>query len=73
MIWILTREVNKYDQEGSYFVAAFLTKPTAAELRAVTWAHASDEYIEHLLSGGGCLVDADEWHWLTQYTHGEKA
>ena len=72
-IWILTREVNEYDQEGAYFVAAFLTKPTAEEIRAVTWTQASDEFIGHLLNGGGREREEHEWYWLTQFQHGERA
>jgi len=31
-IYILTREINAYDQDGEYFVAAFRDKPTSDEL-----------------------------------------
>ena len=27
-IFVLTREINQYDQDGAYFVAAFAQKPT---------------------------------------------
>lgn len=31
-IWVLTREINEYDQDGSYFEAVFQDKPTRKQL-----------------------------------------
>lgn len=79
-MWILTREVNAYDQEGEYFVAAFLHKPTYADLVEVFKQIDKDkvrarfenrEFLEHLLRGGGRRDVEWEWYFLKEYSEGQ--
>jgi hypothetical protein len=48
-MWVLTREINQYEQDGEYYVQAFLEKPSEQELSefvpkgSEAWVH----------SGGG--------------------
>lgn len=74
-IWVLTFEVNEYDQHGAYFVAAFEKLPSVAEL--TDFIKTSEEYranglhfgdaldalsfIEHLRGGGGRRGFEDMW------------
>lgn len=53
--WILTFEVNEYDQYGEYFLAAFKEKPTKLQLKEAIddMNFASDDALEHVLQGGG--------------------
>jgi len=60
-VWVLTREVLAYDQEGAYFCAVWATKPTADDLRAV-----GVRDCEHVLNGGGQRPNDYEWHSLTE-------
>lgn len=65
-VWVLTREINQYDQDGSYFEAVFLNKPTAEQLEA---AGVSSYLIGHTLRqnypdgacGGRTERLEDEW------------
>ena len=62
-LYILTREYNAHDQYGSYFISAWVTEPTADELRRIIpWA--SPEYVEHLRKGGGRLGEEESWYNL---------
>jgi len=49
-VWLLTRAINAYDQEGDYFVAVFSAKPSAVALQA---HGVSASAVEHVLRGGG--------------------
>lgn len=63
-IWVLTEEYNDYDQHGGYFVQAWVGKPTAEQLKtfaATVKENWSDEYVTHLLAGGG--RKKVEYHW----------
>lgn len=65
-VWVLTRELNAYDQYGAYFVAVFGSKPTAQALREFILY--DDAVIDHLLvSGGGRRGVADEWFHLEEH------
>lgn len=63
-VWVLTREVNAYDQHGEYFVDVWGRKPTPAELmdRGVL-----EFEVEHVLAGGGRYKNEDEWFHLNQH------
>ena len=69
MIWLLTYEVNAYDQEGEYFIAAFESKPTADQLKPFLSGYRwkCEEGIEHLLNGGGRREYEDDWYYLVEY------
>lgn len=62
-VWILTKEINQYDQEGEYFVAVFKDKPHHTQL---TSHGVPQNRLRHVLNGGG-RVDAEyEWFFLRE-------
>lgn len=74
-IWVLTKEINAYDQEGAYFVAAFEGKPDYAQLANVLKTQAGIAhqnvmegiaFLDHLLKGGGRQGLEDTWFLLEQ-------
>lgn len=62
-VWILTREINMYDQAGEYFVAVFANKPTHHQL---TEYGVATNRLRHTLNGGGRVEYEDEWFILTE-------
>lgn len=63
-IFVLTREINQYDQDGAYFVAAFNNKPTREQLLA---NGVSERYVDHTLQFGGRSAEMeDEWFNIEQ-------
>lgn len=68
-MWVLTRAINDYNQEGAYLVAAYSDKPSKQELQRIV----SDEIAEHLVtSGGGRRGYEHEWFYLTELSNGEE-
>ena len=62
MIWVLSKDYNDYHQYGSYFVAAWLQKPSReqiAELIGASIGASTDAKIDHILAGNG-RIDEDE-------------
>lgn len=58
-VFVLTREINQYDQDGEYFVAAFAQWPTREQLIA---HGVSERYVDHTLQFGGRSAEMeDEW------------
>lgn len=58
-VFVLTREINQYDQDGEYFVAVFVKKPTREQLLA---HGVSEQCVEHtLMFGGRSTGREDEW------------
>lgn len=70
-MWIVTREINEYDQDGAYFVAAYEEKPTFHELK-VLLPDESDATIGKLTRGGGRQQFEHEWFYLTEVSSGER-
>lgn len=62
-IWVLTREVNDYDQHGEYFVDAWLDKPTHQTL---TLCGVPQNRLRHVLNGGGRVEYEYEWFYLRE-------
>lgn len=63
-VWVLTREINQYDQDGAYYMAVFANKPTVKQLKK---HKLSDEEAEHVLrTGGGRLRVEHEWYFLNE-------
>lgn len=63
-VWILTREINVYDQDGEYFVAVFANTPTYAQLIE---CKVPQNRVRHTLNGGGRFIDTDnEWFTLRE-------
>lgn len=69
-IWVLTFEVNDYNQHGDYFVAAWTQKPTAEQLRdhVKDWFCGPDINPARLLleTGGGRQGIEDLWYKLEE-------
>lgn len=68
-VWILTSEVNDYNQHGEYFEKMFFEEPTIKELQEITAC--TKEYCQHILNGGGRQEDEYVWYNLSFYS--EKA
>ena len=60
-VWILTYEVNEYDQEGEYFLEVFGNKPTEEQLRGML---PNDVDVQHVLNGGGRVLYEYKWFHL---------
>lgn len=60
-IWILTYELNDYDQDGEYFVAAFSEKPHHTQL---TSYGVPENRLRHVLNGGGRVGWENKWFYL---------
>ena len=69
-LWIVTREINQYDQDGEYFVAAFDHKPDFKELQ-ILLPDQSDVTIGKLTRGGGRQNSEDEWFLLFEVKSGQ--
>ena len=70
-IWVLTREINQYDQDGEYFVAVFAGKPDEPQLAsalgcATPLSDAGRHLVEHILKGGGRQSTEDQWYFLRE-------
>lgn len=60
-LFIVTREVNEYDQFGEYFVAAFTYMPTQLELSELGVDHLEREDSEY------------EWYHVREVEEGTEA
>lgn len=78
-IWILTRAINAYDQEGDYFMSAWLQKPTRQELLKLLYEGSGEnkDYnsrhhakVGHILEGGGREKIEHEWYYLKEIKSG---
>jgi hypothetical protein len=69
-IFVLTRAINQYDQEGDYLVAVFKKLPTEQEL--INLIGCSKEYACHILTTGGRKDKEYEWFYLTLLAFGSK-
>lgn len=65
MIYVLTREVNEYDQQGEYFVHAWDHEPTPTEIVEISQEINSHIDYKHVVVGGGGRLDFEyEWFYL---------
>jgi hypothetical protein len=60
-IWVLTSEVNEYDQFGEYFEYGWAEKPTK-EMVLKRLPKNAHKDIDHIMEGGGRLNDSYEWY-----------
>ena len=68
-VWILTFEINRYDQEGEYFLAVFKKKPTREILGRFfdEQKEATDYFfLDHVLKGGGRQEYENIWYNLKE-------
>ena len=68
-MWVVTAEVNAYDQEGDYFVAVYKDKPTFKQLKELL-AEKDDATIGKLTRGGGRQKWEDVWYNLFEVSEG---
>lgn len=69
-MWVVTAQVNDYNQHGDYFVAVYRDKPTAEQLKSLLLL--SDTTIHHILKGGGRQPYEDEWFELFEVSEGHR-
>ncbi len=74
-LWILTCTYNEYNQYGDYFVTAWTSKPTAMQVQEILVREAipaTQDNIEHILTGGGRRSDAEDfWYNLDEQEEGQ--
>lgn len=66
-IWVLTREINEYCQDGAYFEHAWTHKPTAQEVASVCGYDPDSDVVKHILSGGGRQGIENRWYHLERF------
>lgn len=80
-VWVLTKAVNEYNQEGDYLEAVFIDKPTRKDLLLHFFGGSGDnkdyearshEHVGHVLKGGGRIEAEYEWFYLGELKSGEK-
>ena len=59
-MWVLTREINQYDQDGENYVQAYFEKPNEQEL--LEFVPKSE--VKWVLGGGGRRELEQEWFFL---------
>lgn len=69
-MWIVTREISEYEQEGQYFVIAFIEKPSFSDLKN-SLGILSDVILGKLTKGGGRQGREGEWFYLHEVEDGE--
>lgn len=63
-VYVLTRAINQYDQDGEYFECVFGAKPSYEQLIK---AGVSRENAEYMVEGNdGRIGYQDEWWYLTK-------
>ena len=73
-VYVLTYEVNQYDQYGEYFVAVFKELPSVEDLANVMSGQDLNlgnvmeavSFLEHLRKGGGRRKTEDQWYYLRE-------
>lgn len=79
-VWVLTREINAYEQDGEYFVAVWEKKPSLEQL-AHHFGHVQGgqsgnvmkalAFLMHIEKGGGRQAVEGEWFNLRHVPFGE--
>lgn len=69
-MWVITREINEYDQDGEYFVSVYESRPSFQDLKALL-PDEKDATLDKLTRGGGGQSTENEWYHLGQVMHGE--
>ena len=80
IMWVLTRAINQYDQDGDYLVTFFDHNPTLNDLSMFFWNRSIDSpladsellFLEHLKKGGGRQNIEYEWYYLTELDSGVR-
>ena len=61
-VYIITREINEYNQDGAYFEKAYKTFPTIDKLQEDL--NIDIKTAKHIIKGGGRKSVEDEWYNL---------
>ena len=69
-MWIVTRAINQYEQDGEYFVAAYKDKPNFQCLKVLLPGE-TDATIGKLTRGGGRHEFEGEWFFLFEVSVGQ--
>jgi len=69
-MWVVTRAINMYEQDGDYLVCVFTDKPSFYDLKKVL-PEENDATIGKLLRGGGRHYKENTWFYLTELQSGE--
>lgn len=69
-MWILTRSINEYNQDGEYFESAWRNKPTKEQLSKLFGK--DESLISHLSEGGGRINSENVWYYLTEVEEGKE-
>jgi len=69
-MWVITRAINQYDQDGDYLVSVFENKPTFQDLSKLL-PYESAVTIGKLTRGGGRQKYEGEWYYLSELKNGE--
>jgi hypothetical protein len=64
-VFVLTMELDDYDQVGPCFITVFFEKPTIEQLMG---CGIPKNECPHVLDGGGRLGDNDAWWNLEEFT-----
>lgn len=70
-IWVVTKEVNDYNQHGDYFVGIFINKPEFKHLKQLLPNEPNDT-IGKLIRGGGRKNFEDVWYTLFEAKSGSN-
>lgn len=65
-MWVITKKINAHNQEGEYFKAVFIEKPTLKELTDLDFPDPA-----HLLKGGGRKDVESVWYKLRKVQPGK--
>ncbi len=75
-VWVLTRSINDYNQDGDYFEAVFAKQPSVKQLADFFYGKdgghgsmdvmAAVSFLEHVRSGGGRRGTEDTWYDLEE-------
>lgn len=68
-MWIITRCINEYDQDGDYFFAAFTEHPSLNEIMLTVGCN--ENYANNILSNRGRVNLEHDWYFLTEVYNGE--
>lgn len=68
-MWVITRAIRQYHQDGDYLFAVYEDKPTWSNLEAL-FPESTSLFKQHLLNGGGRVAWEDEWFYLVELEEG---
>jgi len=67
-MWVITAEINDYNQEGEYFVGVYKNKPTFQQLKELL--NEDNVTVGKLTRGGGRQSTENVWYNLKEVEEG---